>query len=386
MSEKKYAIRFGLGAIKAVGINAMEKVCDNRSVHGDFVDIFDFAKRIDSKNINKKSIEALSKSGAFDKISVNRKQIFESFDVISSYSSWQADEANNNQMNFFNDLFGESKSLPTLKNTPDWSKEEKLQKEFEAFGFFLNEHPLDDFVDKLKKRGIIFSPKIEMQELDDGDIIKMAGVVATSKHRSGPKGRFAYLTISDPFGIYEVMIFDENLINNSRDIINEGNAVCLECLVRRDDGGIRIMCRDIKALQEFIDKTPESKEYFEDIKKQSRRKVFEKNTPKEKGSAEVNEIRKDYSGHNAKNITSKNKIEVFKEVRIILKNREAIYFIKSFLSNKIITKESDDGYSTKVFLISKNSNEDSIIELTSLYKISSLDLQKLKDNDMIDVL
>ena len=54
-------------------------------------------------------------------------------------------------MNFFNDLFSESKSLPTLKNTNDWSKEEKLQKEFEAFGFFLNEHPLDDFIDKLDK-------------------------------------------------------------------------------------------------------------------------------------------------------------------------------------------------------------------------------------------
>lgn len=384
MSEQKYAIRFGLGAIKAVGISAMEKVCNNRDINGEFKDIFDFAKRIDPKNINKKSIEALSKSGAFDKISANRKQIFESFDIISSYSSWQADEANNNQMNFFNDLFSESKSLPTLKNTNDWSKEEKLQKEFEAFGFFLNEHPLDDFIDKLKKRGIIFSPKIEMQELDDGDIVKMAGVVATSKHRSGPKGRFAYLTISDPFGIYEIMIFDENLIGNSRDIINEGNAVWLECLVRRDDGGIRIMCRDIKALQEFIDKTPESKEYFEDIKKQSKRKYFEKNISREKRSAEVDEVSKDYN--DTKNINTKNKIENFKEVRIILKNREAIYFIKSFLSNKIIAKEAEDQYSTKVFLISKNSKEDSIIELTSLYKISSLDLQKLKDNDMIDVL
>ena len=185
-SQEKFAIRFGLGAVKAVGFKAMENAVKEREMKGKFLDIYDFSSRLDPRLINKKSIEALSKCGAFDSLQKNRRQIAESFDLLSSYAAQKSEEANSNQMSLFGGLC-EVNSKPELKKIADWNKIERLQKEFEAFGFFLNEHPLDDSLNELKKRGVIFSNKLEREELEDGNLVKMAGVIAASKHRSGPR-------------------------------------------------------------------------------------------------------------------------------------------------------------------------------------------------------
>lgn len=361
MSEK-YAIRFGLGAIKAVGLNAMQLVVDERKNNGKFIDIFDFAKRIDAKNINKKSIEALSKSGSFDSITKNRRQIFESFDIISSYSNQQQNEANSNQMSFFQELLDKDKTKPELKKFNEWPKKERLQKEFEAFGFFLNEHPLDDLLDDLKKRGIVFYDKIEKDELKDSMIIKMAGIVVDSKHRSGSKGRFAYITISDPFGIFETMIFDEALITKHRDLLENGSQIMMESLVRKDDGGTRISIRNIEELTDFINKTKASEKYFEDIKQLPPRKDFKK---------KVEEKKPDIT----------NKIEVVKEniienVEIKIIKREAVFAIKSLISNKIAPKEAQK--STKIIFCIKDKDGDKKIELPEKYLINNNDLSRIR--------
>lgn len=257
-------IRFGLGAIKAVGFAAMRCVVEDRKKNGKFIDIYEFAERIDSKLINKKSIEALGKGGIFDKMHPNRRQISESFDIISSYSAEKEKENLSNQMSLFDGIESLQRK-PELKLVKDWNKLEKLQKEFESFGFFLNEHPFDEFVDDLKNRGVIFSNKITEDSLKDRSLVKMAGVVAKSKHKSGSNGRFAYLTISDPFGIFEVNIFDESLITNSRDKIVDGSSIVAECMIKKDDGGSRILVREIHGLNEFLSAVKPKQEAFEDI-------------------------------------------------------------------------------------------------------------------------
>ena len=82
--EEKFAIRFGLGAIKAVGFNMMEVAIKEREARGKFRDLYDFTERLDPRSINKKSIEALAKAGAFDSLNDNRCQIAESFDILST--------------------------------------------------------------------------------------------------------------------------------------------------------------------------------------------------------------------------------------------------------------------------------------------------------------
>ncbi len=340
MSEEKYAIRFGLGAIKAVGIKMMQGVVDERKENGDFKDIFDFAKRINPKSVNKKSIEALAKSGAFDSIANNRHQIHESYDLLSAYSAQQHDEANSNQMTFFGELIDEEKSKPQLKQVENWSKNERLQKEFEAFGFFLLEHPLDDLVDELRKRGCVFSDKIEKDEFEDGDEVRFGAVIASTKHRSSARGRFAYATISDPYGIYEIMIFDEELITQNRDLLEDGRQVLINCLVRKDEGGIRIMAKAIQKLEDFIDKTVAEDEAYEDIKKNK----FKKRNPNANkdgdGGGNNNWQKKDGNnwqkkdgGAQAAPAAPRPLIESdFTVVHIFVSKRESIHELKSFLS------------------------------------------------------
>jgi DNA polymerase-3 subunit alpha len=349
-NSEKFAIRFGLGSIKAVGFGMTEVVVKERQENGNFKDIYDFAKRNDPRLVNKKSVEALAKSGAFDSIHQNRRQLAESFDVISAYCAEKKEEASSNQMSLFCGT-PEADKKPELKKTSDWNKITRLQKEFESFGFFLNEHPLDDSLDDLRKRGVIFSTKLENDELEDSMLVKMAGVIAASKHRSSARGRFAYLTISDPFGIFEVMVFDEALITSARDILADGSLVALECMVRKDDGGTRISVRDVKKLDDFIQNTKASDKFFEDIKKMRPRANYgnqaqrQESKPEQKAEAKVE----------APKISK----EILAKIEITVKNREAIFPIKALLS-QLLAPIGEEKFSEVSLLIP---NQDQLVKI-----------------------
>ncbi len=237
-----------------------------------------------------------------------------------------------------------------------------MQREFEAFDFFLNEHPVDDYLDQLRKRGVVFSDKIERDEFENDNLIKMAGVVASSKHRSGAKGRFAYMTISDPFGIYEVMIFDEEIITNARDLLTDGSMILVECLVKKDDGGVRILVRDVKKLDDFIKHTEARKEPFEDIKKQAPRRQYKNDRPNNGGNfggGQSGNNHGNYSKQPSKSEPEINFVEqrnealkakkIFQSVKITIKDRQAIFSLKPLLYSQI----APDGFDkiTKVTLI-----------------------------------
>lgn len=377
-SSKKYAIRFGLGAIKAVGFNMIEEALKERENNGKFKDIYDFSQRVDPKSINKKSIEALAKSGSFDSLNQNRRQISESFDVLSAYANEAKEEANSNQMNLFGGITEES-SRPPLKSVIDWNKKQKLNCEFEAFGFFLNEHPIDNRVSDLKLRGIIFSPKIEEDVLEDNTMIKMAGVVASSKHRSGPRGRFAYLNISDPFGIYEATIFDEALITANRDLLQDGSEIVVECLIRKDDGGTRIMVKGVFRVDDFIkDINPAQKE-FEDIKKIAVRKFnpnYQKNSnfknEAPKASNQTNSFEKNSTQNNSETVKIERKIS---QIEIKVNDEKALLPLRTVLSQKISNNVED----AKIILIANRDNQEVKIALASNFKIAEIDIFRLKN-------
>ncbi len=368
MSQEKFAIRFGLGAIKAVGFGMMENVIKERVANGTFKDVYDFAERLDPRSINKKSIEALAKSGSFDSLHKNRCQISESFEMLSAYSTQKKEEASSNQMSLFSGL-PEGNSKPELKKVSDWNKAGRLQKEFEAFGFFLNEHPLDDHISDLKKRGAIFSDKLERDELIDGNLVKMAGVIAASKHRSGPRGRFAYLSISDPFGIFEAMIFDEALITSVRDILVDGTAVALECLIRKDEGGVRILVRDVKKMDDFIRNTQAQEKDFEDIKKQPARSNY-----KNRDSNRDNKFNRESSAPIILSPIVEKKI--FSAIEIEIKTLDSLPVIKALLSR--VQTEDGSKKSSKVFFVIQQNEKISKVELPQKYLFGEAEVLKIK--------
>ncbi len=388
MSQEKFAIRFGLGAIKAVGFGMMENAAKERQENGKFADIYDFSKRLDPRSINKKSIEALAKAGAFDALNKNRRQISESFDTLSSYAAQQSEAASSNQMSLFGGT-AEADKKPELKKVENWTRVERLQKEFEAFGFFLNEHPVDEFIPDLKKRGVVFSDKLERDEFEDNTLVKMAGVVAGSKHRSGPRGRFAYLTMSDPLGIFEAMIFDEALITNARDILVDGSMVTLECLIRKDDGGIRILIRDVKRLEEFIRNTPAREQEFEDIKQQPARREYSGNRDRgDNSNWKNNSEKKSFEKKPAAPDTSfQDRIEllkakkIFSSVQIILKERDAVMAAKSLLSQRIAPKDFEK--CTRVHFVVMSGGKVTKIALNEKYLLDNADVMRLRGVDKI---
>ena len=387
-SPHKLAIRFGLGAIKAVGFNMTDNAVKERDTNGKFKDIYDFAERLDPKTINKKSIEALAKSGAFDSIANNRRQISESFDTLSSYAVHQSEAASSNQMSLFGGL-PEANKKPELKKVENWSRIERLQKEFEAFGFFLNEHPIDEFIPDLKKRGVIFSDKLERDELEDNNLVKMSGVIAASKHRSGSRGRFAYLTVSDPLGIFEAMIFDESLITNARDLLSNGSMVELECLIRKDEGGIRILVRDVKKLEDFIRITPAQVTDFEDIKKQAPRREYNSNRDSNQKSfgnksfekKPVQEIKKSEEQINQEKIEALKTKKILSLVHIIIKDRNALIGVKSLLSQRLSPKSFEK--SSTVYFVIMSQGKVTKIELPEKYLLDNADVSRLRVLDGI---
>lgn len=372
MSAEKFAIRFGLGGIKAVGSAVMEAAVREREENGKFKDVYDFATRLDPRSVNKKSIEALAKSGGFSSIASNRRQVAESFEILSNYAVEKQDEASSNQMSLFGGI-AEMNKKPELKKIEDWTKIERLQKEFEAFGFFLNEHPVDDFLPALKKRGVIFSDKLERDELEDNNLVKMAGVVAGSKHRSSARGRFAYLSVSDPFGIFEAMIFDEAIITNARDILLDGTSIALECLIKKDEGGVRILVRDVKKLDDFIKNTKAAEKDFEDIKKQA---VRQNRGNWQGGNQNGNNNRGNFTPKQAEpkiEEAPKPLKNVFAEVKITISNRDQIFNLKSFLVGRPAPLNSEK--STKVFFTIDGKE----IELPGKYFLDESDCTKLRN-------
>lgn len=380
MSEEKLAIRFGLGGIKAVGFGIMENATKERENNGKFRDIYDFSERLDPRSINKKSIEALAKAGAFDSINNNRCQIAESFDILSSYAAEKKAEATSNQMSLFGGM-PELNKKPELRKVSNWNKIDRLQKEFEAFGFFLNEHPLDDKISDLKKRGVIFSEKLERDELQDNNLIKMAGVVAGSKHRSSARGRFAYLNVSDPFGIFEAMIFDEALITAARDILIDGSAIALECLIKKDEGGVRILVRDVKKLDDFINSTKAQEKDFEDIKKQQSRNY---NNNRNQQSSNQNQPAKAPTPPTALVAPVPQIRKILTKIEIIIKNRDPVYNIKALLSQRQSLDATQK--STRVFFAIMDNQKVTKVELPVTYLIDNNDVMRFKSiSGVVDV-
>lgn len=387
-TNPRFAIRFGLGAIKAVGLKMTETAVDERNKNGKFSDVYDFCTRLDPKLINKKSIEALSKSGAFDDFKISRSQIAESFDILSAYASQFNEAKNSNQMSLFGSV-SDSIPKPPLKKAENWSKFEKLQNEFESFGFFLNEHPLDDSLNDLKKRGIIFSNMINEDDLEDNSIVKMAGVVLASKHRSSARGRFAYLNISDQFGIFEATIFDEALITNSRDLLNDGSIVAIECLIRKDEGGTRIMIKAVDNIKNFIETTKASDKDFVDIKKLPKKNPPKKpynstNTNNNNSNSTTNSDKniKNYKSTNANSSSPKTPTKVavstpkiVEKLYLIINDKSVIRPLKTILEQKINHSEQNPKIIFKVITKEKTFE----INLPQIYKIQEIDIFRLQN-------
>lgn len=252
--DEELAVRYGFAGVKGVGESVGDEITAERKKNGDFKTIFDFVERMSGRVVNKKAMEALAKAGAFDNIHQNRKQVHDSCEVLSKYCVSFNEEKNSAQLSLFGGMGLSSNTKPVLVRTDDWIGVEKYQKEFEAFGFYLAGHPLDVVKTALDERGITYSNELDTEAIVDGDKIRVVGVVITTSIKSSDKGRYAFISISDAKGMIEVALFSNDLIIAHKDWLDDKQHLQLEfdCMVKKDDGGFRVIANDFQLLQDFI--------------------------------------------------------------------------------------------------------------------------------------
>ncbi|MBU6443855.1 MAG: DNA polymerase III subunit alpha [Alphaproteobacteria bacterium] len=219
-------IFYALAAVKGVGRQAMDHVIEVRQDGGPFKSLADFARRIDPRLVNKRCFEMLARAGAFDGLNANRRQLVESADAVLSDAARTARERETGQ----GALFGEGPAAADelrLAPAADWLPHERLGEEFGAIGFYLSGHPLDNYQTALARlQASTYAQCLEDRRQAFQPFL--AGTIIRKMERRGKNDQpYAFVSLSDPTGMFEVMFFPE-VLAASRPLLEAGKSVLLK--------------------------------------------------------------------------------------------------------------------------------------------------------------
>ena len=215
---------YALGSIKSVGFEAISNIVSERIKNGNFKSINDFIKRVNPKHINKLQLEGLVKAGAFDNLNINRQSLYNSIPNLILKSKNIFENKIANQIDLFDLNESEIKNDNNLlSEITDWEFEERLSKEFEAMGFFISDHPINQYKEIFNDYKII-----HYKEFQSDNSIKQCNIAATLlkiQERKTAKGNsYAVIKLTDLSSVFELFIFAD-LLELNRDIFLEGNSL-----------------------------------------------------------------------------------------------------------------------------------------------------------------
>ncbi|MEA2775442.1 MAG: polymerase subunit alpha, partial [Acetobacteraceae bacterium] len=223
LDDGRLAVRYALAGVKKVGFAAMESVVTARG-EIPFVDLADFAARVDPRQLSRMQIENLVRGGAFDRLEPNRARLFAGAETILRRAQADQEEKQSGQIGLFGGIASKPEPL-RLVDVPDWPPLERLAFEAEAIGFHLTAHPLDAYAQALKRLGVTPSVHVETRAAAGVTRVKVAGTVVASKERITRTGsRMAWVRISDAAGSVEVTCFSE-VLNRCREVLASGSNV-----------------------------------------------------------------------------------------------------------------------------------------------------------------
>ena len=243
-------IRFGLAAVKNVGIKAVKAIIEEREKNGPFKNILDFCKRIDSSKVNKKVIEGLIQCGAFDFTGISRARLFNGLDEIlrichSSNNSCQLSIFGKPNIGVNSQIINEIE----LPETEEWNDKEKLKREKEALGFYITGHPLEEYTQEIKK--YCSCPIQDLHTFKDKSNVKIAGMVENIKIKRTKKGdKMANIILEDMTGSIEVIIFPD-LFNRVFNILKSDEPLIIKGTVEANETSIKIVAQDIGLLEKI---------------------------------------------------------------------------------------------------------------------------------------
>ncbi len=229
-------IRYGLGAIKGTGQAAIDAIVRAREAGGPFVSLFDFCRRVDRRQVNRRVIEALICAGAFDGIDDHRASLLASVGQALEAAEQAAVHAHQASL-FGGEETAAARSGDVLVDVPRWSMKERLQQEKKSLGFYFSGHPFDAYRDEVaafvKTRLASLSPQADKQLI--------AGIVYSIRTMMTRRGKMAFVALDDGEAQVEVAVFSE-LFERHRDLLREDQLLVVEGKVSRDDysGGLRV--------------------------------------------------------------------------------------------------------------------------------------------------
>ncbi len=224
-------IRFGLGALKGVGEGAVENIVDEREKNGAYKDVFDFTKRVNLRNVNKRVFEALAKAGAFDGFpDSHRAQFFFSddngqtnfIDRLIRYTNMVIMRENTQQMNLFDDSQETQFPNPELPVCPKWEKLDMLREEKEVTGMYLSGHPLDDF--KILISNLCNINVGDLKNLDQlrNKEVTFAGIISSASHKYTKTGKpYGSFVIEDYADSHQLFLFAEDYLKMKHFLENQ---------------------------------------------------------------------------------------------------------------------------------------------------------------------
>ena len=242
------AIRYSLAAVKNVGRHAVEHLCAEREARGPFGDVSDFARRINPRLLNKRALETLAAAGALDELKIDRATALANVDRLIAAGNRSIETSAEGQ----EDLFSGATHVPPpieLRPAKPFVPTDRLSREFEAIGFFLTGHPLDDYKDVLEALGadtwLEFAAKARTRRV----VGTLAGTVLHARERKGKTGNsYAFAAFSDATGQFEAALFSE-LLSASRALLEPGTAVLLNVEAEPDGEAIKTRVQSIVSLE-----------------------------------------------------------------------------------------------------------------------------------------
>jgi DNA polymerase-3 subunit alpha len=239
------AILYALVALKGVGRQAVEAIVEARA-NGPFKDLADFAARVNPRAVNKRVLESLAAAGAFDEFDRNRARVFAGVDTILRSAQHAHESASIGQ----NELFGGGGAREPIRlpNVEGWLPSERLKREYDAIGFFLSGHPLDDYAAVLKKLRVQPWAEFARAVKNGATAGRVAGTVVSRQERRTRTGnKMGIIGLSDASGAYEAVVFSEGLAEY-RDLLEPGTAVLMFLSAQVEGDEVRARIQSVEPL------------------------------------------------------------------------------------------------------------------------------------------
>lgn len=247
-------ILFGLSAVPNIGQGAIEGILAARAAGDRFQSLADFCTRVDLRQVNRRALETLIECGCFDSLHPNRNQLLQGLEAITLWAQRRAKERDLGQMNLFDALGGGESSaveqfdaVPTLPEVPDFSPQEKLNREKELIGFYISEHPLDNLA-----AAKVLQP-LQLSEIGSAprkQLISAIALVTSIKAITTKKGDpMAFVQLEDMSGQVEGIVFPKVYERVSDFLQMDARLVVWGKVENRDDGSPQLLIEDLESVE-----------------------------------------------------------------------------------------------------------------------------------------